>query len=278
MKLAQFVLTILLLVDFAAGQQFSCPTQSAGCSSYEELLKAKDQAVASTDVRYVCFRDYSDEFFLIKASEPLLLSFQWWKWNPTSAAYLVNPGAQSREVYLGAETFSKGVEDDSRIPYILSMGKWVLGFGENLQYYGSARHIDSKTGKWVPNQDATASVDDSQVLIAMKYEAQSEKKVEYSLAIQRSTKRFHESFNVIGDPKAGFENTGRCVEVNPMPKLPDRPTLTQEQIDAQDKSDLCSDYTKLSESEKGYCMSSFVYQEDYEASLKKKSPQKTAKQ
>ena len=41
MKLIQIVLTTLLLAGCAMGQQFSCPSQSAGCSSYEELLNDK---------------------------------------------------------------------------------------------------------------------------------------------------------------------------------------------------------------------------------------------
>jgi len=274
MKLVALVLVPLSLLGFAAGQQFPCPTHSPGCDSYEELLNAKDPSIASPEVRYACFRDASDEFFVIKAVDPLLLPSLWWKWNPTLATYVPNFAADSSEVSLEVATFSNGVEDDSRMPYIYAQGKWLPMFGNGLHFFGSSRRYDSKTSKWIPNRDATASVDDSQVSVELKYDSQTNKKVEYSLTMQRSTKRFKEAFNVIGDPKADFDNTGRCVEVKPMPTLPDPPVLTDEQKDEQQKKDFCLDYSKLSKSEAGYCLSSFTYIEDYEAAQKKKAAQK----
>ena len=55
-------LATLLIIGPAAAQSFTCPTNSAGCDSYKELLKANDQTITSSDVRYACFRDYSDGF------------------------------------------------------------------------------------------------------------------------------------------------------------------------------------------------------------------------
>ena len=272
MKLTQFVFTTLSLISLAAGQQFSCPTHSAGCDSYEELLKAKDQTVASSEVRYACFRDSSDEFFIIKAFDPLLLPSQWWKWNTALAVYELAPN-ESPEAILIVATFNKGVEDDARMPGLYARGRWVLMFN-SLDYFGAASRFDSKTGKQVPNPDTSVTVDDTQVSLVNRYDAQSGKKVEYTLTIQRSTKRFSEGFNVLGDPKAGFENSGRCVEVNPMPKLPDHPALTGEQWDELKKNEFCSDYSTLSESEIGYCHSSFTYIEDYDADQQKKAKTK----
>ena len=93
-------------------------------------------------------------------------------------------------------------------------------------------------------------------------QAQSGKKVEYTLTMQRSTKRFTENFNVVGDAKASFENSGRCVETNPMPTLPDPPPLTEEQKDAQEKREFCADFSNLSDPDKGYCNAPFVYIDD----------------
>ena len=270
-------LATLLIIGSAAAQSFTCPTNSAGCDSYKELLKANDQTITSSDVRYACFRDYSDEFFIIRAFTPYLASSLWWKWNPRLAEYVAVPYGESPEASLEVATFNNGVEDDSHMPYIYARDKWISTFSHSLQYFGAARRFDSKTRKWVRNPDSVVTVDDNQVSLTKKYEAQSGKKVAYTLTMQRSTKRFTENFNVIGDAKSSSENSGRCVEINPMPTLPDPPPVTEEQKDAQEKREFCADFSSLSDSDRGYCNSPSVYIDDYEAAQKKKAIQKKVK-
>jgi len=195
----------------------------------------------------------------------------WYKWSHTLADYIPNDNAEIAHSWFEVDTFANGVEDDSHVPHVFAEGTWRQLSGQ-LQYSGSANRWDAKLKKRTTDPDTFVSVDDTQILYSNNYMSQSGKKVQYSLALQRSTRRFTERFNVVGDPKQSSEDTGRCVEVRDMPKTPDPPELTQDQQDEQqalkDKSEYCASPTRSS-SDDGYCMSTYIYVDEYEAAKKK---------
>src|SRR5882724_5272218 len=111
MKSRLSLLVALSVASPATGQDFACPVSSAGCASYQELVKAGDEAVI-TDARYVCFRQFSDEFFVVKAHEPILYPWFWYKWNPKQAEYELKADQQSA-AWVQVQTFQNGVASDS---------------------------------------------------------------------------------------------------------------------------------------------------------------------
>lgn len=264
MRLRLSFLVALSVASPSTGQDFDCPVSSAGCASYQELVKAGDEAVI-TDVRYVCFRQFSDEFFVVKAHEPMLYPWSWYKWNPKQAEYELKPDQQSPG-WVQLQTFQNGVASDSTMPNMFVYGKWMTLF--RALYYAAT--LRSVAGKEVPG---SLTIDSSQLAISKTYPAQTGKRVTYSLTVQRSTKRFVEQFSVQNSPKEAFSYEGRCVEVRTLPTLPEPPPLTEDQQALRDKLAYCSD--SPAPEDKGYCASSFTYPEDYQEAQKKK---KTVKQ
>jgi hypothetical protein len=55
------------------------------------------------------------------------------------------------------------------------------------------------------------SIDDTQVVVEFKYQNPLDKTIHYTLAIQRSTGRFTESFRTESEKIASSERTGYCV-------------------------------------------------------------------
>lgn len=107
-------------------QDFSCPVNSQACSSYQELVKAGDEGVTK-NVRYVCFRPFSDEFFVVKSYNPLLFPFLWYKWNAKYAQYDLNEDRQAQG-WVQIQTFQNGVASDSTMPNLFVHGKWAPVF------------------------------------------------------------------------------------------------------------------------------------------------------
>jgi hypothetical protein len=245
-------------------QDFVCPVSSTACASYQELVTAGDEAVIA-DVRYVCFRELSDQFFVVKLHDPLLYPWFWYKWNPKLAEYELKFDQQTAGL-VQIQTFQNGVASDSTMPNMFVYGKWMATLGS--LYY--AANLRSVTAKEVPG---SLTIDSSQIATSRTYEAQGGKRVTYSLTVQRSTKRFVEQFSVQNSPKEGFEYEGRCVEIKRLPTLPDPPPLTGDQQGQKEKLAYCSDSPEPED--KGYCASSFTYRDDYEEALKRK---KTIKQ
>jgi hypothetical protein len=260
----KFLISFLLsasVVSPATGQDLSCPVVSAGCASYKELVKAGDEGVIA-DVRYVCFRESADEFFVVKLHEPVTLrsSWFWYKWNTKLADYeLVDD--RKAPGWVQIQTFQNGVASDTKMPNMFAFGKWMAAF-DSLYY---AADLQPATAK---DKSGTLTIDSSQIAINKPYESQTGKRVTYSLAIQRSTKRFVEAFNIQGSPQDNISQDGRCIEIKPLPVLPEPPQLTEDQQGQRDKVAYCSDSPEPSD--KGYCASPFTFKDDYEEAQKRK--------
>ena len=246
-------------VNSSRVQEFVCPTASGGCNFYRELVEAKDEDITQDDLRYVCFREYGDDFFLITISQPYASPKTWYQWDVATKLYELNYSAKARATF-SARSYHAGVEASTSQPGMFLIGSWQPGL--NTMLFNAA---DS-------HETTTAYADKSQLTIVRKYESVSDKKIEYSLTIQRSTLRFAEEFNVVGNAKDSFTQRGRCSEVNPLPQIPKPPPLTQEQKDERDKFEYCENSPEASDKE--YCASSITYRDDYEVWRSKKQPAK----
>lgn len=252
-----FVLSSFLLsLAVAQSSSFNCPTPSSACESYKELLQAGDKEIASPYVRYVCFRDSGDEFFVVSVVDPAF--YDLYTWSHTKAEYELNLNPKNSRGLVQVHTFVNGVRDFAQEPSVSAAGYWSPTW-DHLQFYGK-------------EQGGAVSIDDSQVAFSKRYQSQTKKIVDYSLIIQRSTRRFTEGFNVENDPKAHLDNTGRCAEINLIPSLPSPPEMTDEQQDEaqglRTKLDYCSS-ADFDPKDKGYCNSSYIFIEDYQAAAKK---------
>jgi hypothetical protein len=266
----------LVLPTFARAQAqaFVCPDSSEkrACDSYSELVQARDKGVTDSDVKYVCFRDYSDEFFVMQLSEPFLSPWQWYEWNKTVARYTLKtyPQLPKLQTYSLIQTYSGGVGDDSKMPSLFVLGTLTyVGPEDNGVFVFRAQptRLDARTKQQVSDPDTVFVINTDRAEFSQKYVSVAKKKVQYSLLVQLSTKRFRESFNFPDDPKSSLEGSGRCIQVNELPKLPSPPPLTEDQQAAKDKLDYCADPPEADEwsagERKAYCSSPFTYKDDY---------------
>jgi len=196
---------------------FQCPeggyTQS--CKSYQELVQAKDEDVAAN---LVCFREVTDEFFVINVGYVSESTYTWYHLD--HGFYRLQPGAkQSGSVSI--YTFKNGIQDSSQNPYLIASGNW-FAFTSNFIFTGHEWNVRT-TGKTSSKPESQLDISSDQIVLSKHYISRTNKVVDYSLTIQRSTKRFSESFDVAHDSKLNIENTGRCVEVKHLPTLPEPP-------------------------------------------------------
>lgn len=245
MKRILFALLILVNTSVLA-QQFSCPSASeSACDSYQELVKAADPEVTSPTVKYACFHDDDDVFFTIQASRDYVPADTFYKWNEWTAQYDLYGHPVPGSVYL--QTYVRGVQDESRMPSIYTAGHWSLSETEST-------YVGEKLG--------SVFIDDDKIFADSSYHNLEGKKVEYSLTIQRSTKRFSENF--LGDTGSiDIMHTGRCIQLGDLPKAPNPPQLTNDQKAEKDKHDYCYG-PNLPDSDAGYCTSPFIYSDDYQ--------------
>jgi hypothetical protein len=201
----------------AQSSAFQCPEggYAQACKSYQELAQAKDEDV---DANLVCFREYTDEFFVIYVGYVSEITYTWYHLD--HGYYTVRPGAkQSGTAFV--YTFKNGIQDSAQNPYLVASGNWFALNG-NLIFTGHEWTFRN-TGK-ASKPESQLDISSDQISLAKHYISQTNKVVDYSLTIQRSTKRFSESFNVRPhDSKLSLETTGRCVEVKQLPKLPEPP-------------------------------------------------------
>lgn len=257
MKIITLMVITLLSIALIQAQQFSCPTTSAGCNSYEELLKAKDASITSGLVHYVCFQDSIDEFFVIEYVDPYLSPRRLYKWNSMLTEYELNPDVSIIPGIVIITSFKDGVENDSVMPRAFAYGMWKIANGV-LTFNASL--LNKST-------NFSINMDNNQILFFDKYKSVSGRNVNYTFAIQLSTKRFSEQYKFENDSKNNFDTSGRCIGVSPFPQFPDPPTLTQKQQGEKTKMNYCSQ--DFAEKNLGYCASSFTYIEDYQAAQKK---------
>src|SRR5215475_7222353 len=125
MKLLILLLLAASVACPATGQEFVCPVVSVGCTSYKELVNARDEGVIS-DVKYVCFRESVDEFFVVKVHAPLALSYSafWYKWNSKLADYELSYDRRALGI-VQLQTFQNGVANETTMPSIYAFGKWA---------------------------------------------------------------------------------------------------------------------------------------------------------
>ena len=170
----------------ATRSHFSCPdpTAKAACESYSEMLNAKDNDLSSEG--YVCFRPNIDEFFTVAFSYPNL--------RPDHAG-------------IGwLKTYRNGVGDPTRMPYLMFTGYWTT--------FGKILTSDEINGQREPDDHrGTVSVNDSVVTVwDYRYKNAGGDEVSYSLTIQRSTRRFAESYTMVKPQMPPLlEGTGRCI-------------------------------------------------------------------
>lgn len=281
-RLWPIILGVVLIKSFLLSAQtagFACPDQSenAACDSYLELLRAEDKAVTNSGVRYVCFRDYADDFFTIQVGDPFLAPFQWYQWNKKLAKYTVKSPRDLPEAFSTIRTYRGGVGDDTQMPALFTVGKWIyLGFspGGEMTFQAQPTRFDSGTKQQVRDSDTFFTMGRDQVEFSTGYTSVAKQRVRYSLILQRSTGRFRESFTFPNSPRQNSEGSGRCMEINALPKLPDPPELSEEQEAEKQKLDYCLDPPQSDEwsvaDRNAYCASSFIYKDDYLAAPQKK--------
>ena len=198
LSLALKILACLFLVPVIGGQaqtsSFSCPDSSEkqACDSYSELVQAGDKGVTGGDVKYVCFRDHADEFFVIDVRDPFLSPWELYEWNKKLARYTLKNWQQipKPQSYSSIQTYGGGVENDSTIPSIFVLGSWTyFGFAANneLTYRAQPTISEPKTGKQVPDLSTFLSVNSDQVEFFQAYTSVTKQKVQYSFVLQRWT-------------------------------------------------------------------------------------------
>jgi hypothetical protein len=278
---ALFLAIALVSAQAQASSSFACPdpSEKQACDSYSELAQAGDKGVTGSDVKYVCFSEYVDDFFVIQVGDPYLSPRDWFEWNKKTAQYALKNWREFPKLptYSSIQTYSEGVENDSKMPSIFVLGSWrYLGVDVADEFVYRARPTirDSRTNKELPDSNTFLVMNADQVEFAQAYTSATKQKVQYSLVLQRSTKRFHETFTFPDDPKKGSDNSGRCFQLHPFPRLPAPPTLTEDQQAEKEKVEYCTnlpDPDEWSEADRrAYCASSIIYQDDYLAAQRKK--------
>jgi len=182
---------------------FGCPDKEAqqACKSYDELLKAKDPGLPVNNA-YICFRKSADEFFVVTVNRPIFPKH----WDKELKQMV--PDDTPRPGHGYAETYKKGVLDSTIMPTFNFSGQWQPLYPES-GFFTS----DKINGKNQDEKDPDVGVlfYDTQVNIGYKYANRLEKTITYTLAIQRSTGRFAESFLTEEDKFPFSESTADCV-------------------------------------------------------------------
>jgi hypothetical protein len=169
---------------------------SAGCSSFNQMLRAGDKGILaqlsweSNSRAYVCFEEYADSF--------LIVSFEVPKVFVPKSKYL----SQALSIFAYSK-YTEGVESTPSVGGILSMTWNKLGDSAPI---GRARNTLG-TGK-----DAVVAVDSvnlEEIGIEGSYPNVGGTTTSYSLQIRRSTLRYKETFDW---NKSEISNTGRCIE------------------------------------------------------------------
>jgi len=191
----------------SAAPSFACPDPEyeQACKSYEELLKARDEAVtpAAGNTRFVCFRKKTDEFLVIYFSTPIFSK----KWDQQLQQLVVDPTA----TYQGlgtVHTFKDGVLEGSAAPSMIFVGKWIAGYdGGTFVSNVIDFHKQDET-----NPASSVVIDDSQITVNQTFKNKLDKNIKYTLTIQRSTGRFSENFLQESEQIPFLQNVGRCVK------------------------------------------------------------------
>jgi len=194
-----------------------CPEggYAQACQSYKELVQAKDEDV---EANLVCFREYTDEFFVINVGYVSEFTYTWYHLD--HGYYTLRPGAKQNATAF-VYTFKNGIQDSAQNPYLIASGTW---FALNSGFIFTGHEWNFRTtGKASSKPESQLDISSDQILLSKHYISQTNKVVDYSLTIQRSTKRFNESFDVAHDSKLSFQETGRCAEIKQLPKLPEPP-------------------------------------------------------
>ena len=213
-----FIVGVLLVPTICVGQvpqkksaqktpaehsTFICPDSEAqqACKSYQELVKAKDPSLPSSDY-YACFRKSVDEFFVVHFSKPYFPKH----WDPESRQMVVDESAHSAGRGL-AQTYANGVLDSSAPPSIFFSGQWQPLFSESGIFAS-----DKINGAKQDEKDTNVgiSIDETQANVTYKYKNRFEKTIIYTLTIQRSTRRYTESFLVEADKLPFSQMGGYC--------------------------------------------------------------------
>jgi hypothetical protein len=186
-----------------AQSAFACPDAEAkpACRSYQELLKAKDKSLPDSDA-YICFRKNVDQFFVLGLGTPYFPKH----WDEDSKRMVSD--STPIEGFGYAQTYKDGVLDTATIPSFSFSGqwRWLQSFSESPYFTSTEFNFESQD-----QSDTGVSIRATQVSVEFKYKNKLDKTIRYSLAIQRSTGRFAESFRVEEEKIPFSENTGYCV-------------------------------------------------------------------
>src|SRR5713226_4663421 len=93
---------------------FACPDAEAqqACKSYQELLKAKDTGLPTSDV-YICFRKQADEFFVVYIPQ----SYFRRHWDQVLKQMVMD---ETKRPGVGfAQTYKNGVLDPAAMPFLI---------------------------------------------------------------------------------------------------------------------------------------------------------------
>src|SRR5438445_5590158 len=167
------------------GVMFDCsklPEPSAGCKSYNEMVRSGDKALRSTlnssTTTFVCFRPYEDVFITISYEAP---SYNAFVKNEVSKLYETSG-------LLWYARYKQGVLDDSQV----AGGKWkkYLRDGQEPSFVPDPKSV------------ATSLISDSEVVFGYTFQNLSSTKTFYRVDLRRSTLRFVETYQWDNPPRA----------------------------------------------------------------------------
>jgi len=182
---------------------FVCPDAEAqqACKSYQELLKAKDTGLPTSDA-YVCFRKKTDEFFVVHISQPYFPQH----WDKESKQMVADESPRPGFGYV--QTYKDGVLDSNTMPTLSFSGQWQrFPFSESSVFNADTIYL-TKLDKNDPN--VGVFIDETQDNIGYKYKNTFDKTMQYTLTIQRSTGRFAERFLEEAEKVPLLDRTGYC--------------------------------------------------------------------
>jgi len=195
-------------------REAACPDSEAAvaCHSFQELLGAADPDLMDIFARlehvYVCFRPQEDVFFALWFSEPS--EWHWYKANVNDQkVFGLQSGALMQMAAPGVYYYDKGVQDENA--HISEYGVWsYLPLTSDLTPSSLARLASSSDAKF---RGKTFQIDGTRVEAYENYKNKDDKEIKHTLAVQRSTGRFTETYKEEPSGHTVLSYSGNCLVV-----------------------------------------------------------------
>jgi hypothetical protein len=191
--------------------EFVCPDPLAAeaCKSFTELYSAGDEGVKplyENSVEYACFRPNTDAFFIVELTYPIFF-----KTHLDPSSHKMVPDDDATAYGSGRiNAFSKGIQDTSILPIFYFRGKWTYPPAPIF----TAVAINTLS-ELADTDHSGVTVESSQIAASFRYKNRTDKDIDYSLVIQRSTGRFSEAFIEQPAKSPFWEINGRCSRLSP---------------------------------------------------------------